>query len=138
MTCDVPRRSRAKPAARDPSKLAKLVRLLGSDKPGEVVAAAAALRRGLEAAGLDFHDLADAVEAGLRPAEPRPPWGPRGPSTDNWESMAWFAHHHRHRLPVQEREFVEDMLLGRGQHYGRVTEWHLRRLREIVRGLKAA
>lgn len=36
--------------------------MLGSDRDGEVVAAAAALRRTLAGAGLDLHDLAAAVE----------------------------------------------------------------------------
>jgi hypothetical protein len=43
-------------------KLANFVRLLASDKDGEVVGAARALNRVLKSIGADFHDLADRVE----------------------------------------------------------------------------
>jgi hypothetical protein len=43
-------------------KLAKYVRLLASDKDGEVVAAARAMQRTLLGIGADFHCLADRVE----------------------------------------------------------------------------
>src|SRR5262245_38313276 len=46
----------------DPAKIAKLVRMLGSDNDGEVVASARAIGRMLEASSLDFNDLGDAVE----------------------------------------------------------------------------
>jgi len=44
------------------SKLAKFIRLLASDKDGEVVAAARSVDRVLKSIGADFHDLADRVE----------------------------------------------------------------------------
>jgi hypothetical protein len=40
----------------------KFLLLLGSDKPGEVVAAAAALCRTLKSEGRDLHDLVDALK----------------------------------------------------------------------------
>ena len=43
-------------------RVGKCVRLLGSDRPGEVAGAAQALRRILGIEGLDFHDLAVAIE----------------------------------------------------------------------------
>src|SRR5262249_49157176 len=43
-------------------KLGKCIRLLSSDRDGEVVAAAHAIRRVLQSAGLDVHALADQVE----------------------------------------------------------------------------
>jgi hypothetical protein len=48
--------------------LAKLIPLLGSDQPGEVVATAQAMRRKLEAKGLGLGDLATF----LLPASPEP------------------------------------------------------------------
>jgi len=54
-------------------QVAKLVRLLGSDNDGEVVACVAALRRVLHGAGLDLHDLARAVEVPIRVLSYRPP-----------------------------------------------------------------
>jgi len=63
------------------TKIAKMVRLLGSDRPGEVMGAVQALRRTLAGADLDLHDLAIVVERGLPAAiaassmEPeRPEW----------------------------------------------------------------
>jgi hypothetical protein len=49
-----------------PAILGKLIPLLGSDKPGEVVATASAIGRALHGAGLDWHDL-----AGRALAEPK-------------------------------------------------------------------
>jgi hypothetical protein len=73
MSSNMPRRrSRVKSTEIDPTRIAKLLRLLSADKPGEVVAAAAALTRTLEASGKDIHDLAAIVESGLRPAPPQP------------------------------------------------------------------
>jgi hypothetical protein len=64
-------------------KLAKTIRLLGSDQPGEVTAAASAIVRTLAGAGATLHDLAEIVEAGSRqsvfetfewaPSPPPPP-----------------------------------------------------------------
>ena len=45
-------------------KLEKLVRLLSSDKEGEVVAAAHAIKRTLANAGSDIHELADRIRGG--------------------------------------------------------------------------
>jgi hypothetical protein len=43
-------------------RIGQLIRLLGSNQDGEVVAAARALGRTLAGAGEDFHSLADAIE----------------------------------------------------------------------------
>lgn len=52
-------------------RLAKLLPVLASDRPGEVAAAAAAITRTLNGAGLDWHTLAAVVEAeGKRQAAP--------------------------------------------------------------------
>jgi hypothetical protein len=40
---------------------AKLIRLLGSDKDGEILAGVGALKRVLKSEGLSFHELADIV-----------------------------------------------------------------------------
>jgi hypothetical protein len=44
------------------SRLATFIRLLSSDKDGEIVAAARAIRRTLKAIGADIHALADRIE----------------------------------------------------------------------------
>jgi hypothetical protein len=65
-----------------PARLAKLLPLLGSDQPGEVVAAATALQRVLAGVGMDLVDLADLVAAEAqrrqRPAFSFASLGPRG------------------------------------------------------------
>ncbi len=50
-------------------RIGQLIRLLSSDQPAEAAAAAQALNRALESAGLDIHELAEVAEAGL-PDEP--------------------------------------------------------------------
>ena len=42
-------------------KIVKLIPLLGSDKPGEVLATVAAIDRRLKATNRDWHDLAEAL-----------------------------------------------------------------------------
>jgi hypothetical protein len=65
-----------------PARLAKLLPLLGSDQPGEVTAAAAALQRVLAGAGMDLMDLANLVateaQRRQRPAFSFASLGPRG------------------------------------------------------------
>lgn len=58
-------------------KLTKLLPMLASDKPGEVVAAAAAITRALEAGGTDWHDLTARLASprhNLTEGEPAPIW----------------------------------------------------------------
>jgi hypothetical protein len=68
----------------DVDKVGKLLRILSSDKEGEVIAGVAALRRVLEAGNLDLHHLADAAVAGLKPRKPaRASWEPPAPDLQN-------------------------------------------------------
>jgi hypothetical protein len=125
----------------DTKKVGKLVRLLASDKDGEVLATVAAIKRMLDVADLDLHDLADAVRAGFRkPQKQRQPakWTPPAPDTDFWQSMAWWAHYHGHRLPTSDRDYVHDVLLGRHFDCGRADAAMMRRLREIIAKIEAA
>jgi hypothetical protein len=142
MTSRLLRRSRKKSTPIDPTKVGKLVRMLSSDRPGEVVAAAAALKRTLEAGGLDIHDLASAVESGLKPAPPpqRRSLAPPSPNLDDWQSVSWWLHWHRHQLRKEQREFVADMLLGQGDAFdcGQVCTWAIAELRSIVAMIQAA
>jgi hypothetical protein len=123
------------------TKLAKLLRLLSSDKDGEVLAAVAAIKRTLDIADMDLHDLADAVTAGFRrPEKQRTPaaWAPPAPDTEYWESMAWFSHYNRQHLSTSDRDYVHDVLLGRHFDCGRADASMMSRLREIVRRIQAA
>jgi hypothetical protein len=66
-------------------RVGQLIRLLSSPQPGEAGAAAQALNRTLNSAGLDVHELAKVVETGfLRRTPPRqqPPTPPRARRPD--------------------------------------------------------
>jgi len=134
---------------KDTGKIGKLIRLLGSDKDGEVLAAVGALRRALRADGRDLHDLADAVALWLNQLPPAPEpapqrswsrssYAPPNPDPDNWETMCWYLHYFRFQLRKEDREKVADYLLGVGFFEGRCTEGDLRYLRRLVASVQAA
>ena len=137
------RRVDAKSHQIDTVKVAKLVRLLASDKDGEVLAAVAALKRTLASGDADLNDLADSILAGAprKPRAPRAPakWAPPTPDLHNWESMAHFCRFHGRHLRDDDREFVADVLAGdTGFDLGRATPELMRRLRRIVAEIEAA
>jgi hypothetical protein len=114
-------------------KLGTFIRMLASERDGEVVAAARAIVRTLKAAGADIHVLAERVEtangsmltevemrklydagydAGVRAAEAKQ----HGPDdfhnvdgTPAWHEIARFCQQSRDRLREKEREFINDM-----------------------------
>jgi hypothetical protein len=94
------------PAAND--KLAKLVRLLSSDKDGEVLAAASAIKRTLAAEGSDIHALADALCRPQQRQESRRP--PSPPREDDWHGMACECQARSYRLSEREQGFIDDMV----------------------------
>ena len=109
--------------ARD-GKLGKLFRLmLGSDRPGEIAAAAAAVNRELKAAGTDFHALADVVD--------RTPLIPhQTPSTPHNDTRAgratrdWCASHDECLTP-RELEFILDLGYWHGHPTKKQMDWLL-------------
>ena len=83
--------------------LAKMIPLLSSDQPGEVVATAQAIGRKLSAVGCDFHDLAAAIVTLPVPHDPPPV---PDPSIDEMvKRLAAIAD----TLPSKHREFVLTM-----------------------------
>jgi hypothetical protein len=84
-------------AIADVARLAKLIRLIfGSDQPGEITAAVAAVRRTLEANNVDHHWLADRLAAPIAlPACER-----------DDRSAAWFCFNRRDLLSPKERAFI--------------------------------
>jgi hypothetical protein len=112
-------------------KLAKLLRMLSSNREHEVVAAAQALCRTLESTGTDIHALAAIVEHGgeLNQAEMRKLYdagyqaGARAveskqhgngdfhnvDGTPAWNEIALFCQQNNDRLRENERTFVNDM-----------------------------
>jgi hypothetical protein len=109
-------------------KLGKLLKLLSSPREGEVLNAARAILRTLEAAGADIHELAARVESGkLSKADMREIYDAgfqdgnqaaeqtRGDDFHNvspsWHDMAVECRDRDNgRLTPREREFVEDMV----------------------------
>ena len=113
-------------------KLASLVRMLSSDRDGEIVAAARALVRMLMGAGSDIHALADQIEkpnggltdaemrnlydagyaAGVRAVEGRQHGTGDFHSVDGlpaWGEIALFCPQNGDRLGENERTFVNEM-----------------------------
>jgi hypothetical protein len=136
----------------DTDKIAKLVRLLGSDKDGEILAAVAALQRTLDIADLDLHDLADVIAVGLQPRKPpkkpskqaktskptKPKREPHEPDLLNWESMAQYCRFYK-RLNDLDQDYIDRVLLGQtGFDLGRATQELMRRLRGIVASVDAS
>jgi len=116
------------------TKLASLVRLLASDRDGEVVAAARALLRTLKTAGADIHLLAAQVgqanggglseaemkklydagyDAGVRAAEATLRHDANGfHSVDapSWHEIACYCQDRSEHLRSNEVDFVDDMV----------------------------
>jgi hypothetical protein len=107
-------------------RLEKLIKLLTSDKDGEVVAAARAIHRTLEGAGTDIHEFAARIRGGkLSDAEMHKSYesrvrdGKDAAATDkgfsNVEGPSYYemakhcVEHDNGRLSAKERGFVEDM-----------------------------
>jgi hypothetical protein len=112
----------------NPDKIKKMVRLLSSDRDAEVVAAARAILRTLEADGSDIHELAEAIGSGKlseqdmqqiydaaysdgkRAAENNRPAEFHSVSPP-WHDMAVDCRDNDNgRLSEREREFVTDMV----------------------------
>jgi hypothetical protein len=111
------------------NKIGKLIRLLSSTKDGEVVAAAHALVRTLEANKLDIHALAQRIEAGggfdedlahaaysdgfkagMRTAAAQRQQGSAsGPQVDWWVKMARACQRQPDRLSERQEDFVNQM-----------------------------
>jgi hypothetical protein len=114
-------------------KVADLVRRLASPHDGEVIATVRALRRVLEANGLDLHAVADPLvavngkhipeeemrrlydagfAAGVQAAENRQHGTDDFRGTDGkptWEAVALFLQRNKDRLDLKHHEFIDDM-----------------------------
>jgi hypothetical protein len=109
-------------------KIADRVRMLASDKPGEVVAAANALKLILASAGTDMNGLARAIEnlgknaevskdrmrkvwdAAVQHTENRLHGADEFRSTEgkpNWQSVALYCQRNKHRLATKHHDFID-------------------------------
>lgn len=114
-------------------KLSKLIPLLGSDQPGEVVAAATAIHRTLQSAGCDFHDLVAVIESPPPAAQPRSEFD-SGSEIDPLE-MAEFCCRHMAILKDKERQFVQQMQRNAALEW-RISERQGQWLADIYRKLR--
>jgi len=110
------------------AKVAKLIRLLSSDKPGEAVGTVHAIRRTLAGAGLDLHDLAHMIEAGGLQAAPESKPKPSDETTE-WQSLAArILREHDGALGEKEAAFVDTMSVWEGVPSPKQQKW----LRDIA------
>jgi hypothetical protein len=107
------------------TRVGQLLRLmLSSDRTGEIISAAAALKRTLSAAGLDLYDLAAVVEAHLLDAPALIPLDDE--CEDEWKAMARFCCLHSDALSEREADFVTNIL-----KYRKLTEKQMDWLADI-------
>jgi len=117
-------------------KIAKLVPRLATNHDGEVVATVRAIERTLANAGLDLHDLANALE---REPETRTVIVYRDPNPSEpktWRDLAkWCSDHDDGHLKQHERDFINDVvgyLVCDGEPTERQAAW----LRALYRKLR--
>jgi hypothetical protein len=107
-------------------RLGQLIRLLASDKDGEVLAAARAISRVLNSVGLSFHELAILIEEAITPAAPADPME-RAAGPDQCTAVDILAKHFG-RLTDWDRKFLRDIAHWRGA----LTPKQRAKLEEIV------
>jgi hypothetical protein len=91
-------------------KLTKLLLMLSSPNSGEVVAAAAAIGRVLEAEHKDWHDLARSIKT---PTSPRSNADVQHWSAWHWRSTAEWCAQHAEYMTEWERNFISDIIKRR-------------------------
>ena len=89
-------------------KLKRLVLLLSSDQPGEIVAAANAIGRTLQSAGLSWHDLAASISA-----PPKNSFDKK--SKPSWRGMVAECLRHEDQFNSREQTFLNDLTDWRGK-----------------------
>jgi hypothetical protein len=94
------------PSAQD--RLAKLLRMLSSNKYGEVLAATAAIERSLANKSLGIHSLANALCQPTPRAEAKAHWP--GAETSDWHSVACECDAQGVTLNLREQKFVFDIV----------------------------
>ena len=117
------------------AKLGNLIRMLGTEHEGEVIATWSALRRLLASRSVTFTDLGDAVErlatGGLEEAEMQrvfaageaegarkerrlhteaeAAFGKRADGSTDWEAIALYCQREKAHVDARHHEFIDDM-----------------------------
>jgi hypothetical protein len=106
-------------------RLEKLLLMLSSERDGEVINAARAISRTLQAIGADWHDLAAGLLAPSARTRAKKP--PRETSEDkadvSWRTMLAFCVDCEERLRGREQEFITSLLHWRGQPTEKQLDW---------------
>jgi hypothetical protein len=100
-------------------RIGQLIRLLGSDQDGEVIAAARALGRTLTSVGADFHSLADTIER----SAPAPSPSPAHRGCEDHRAIARWLLDSGARLSPKEWSFIADMAHRFGSLSERQEAW---------------
>ena len=100
--------------------VAKLIKLLASDKDGEVLASVCALRRVLAKAGLDLNAVATMIERPSRSSDQAD--NPDQPQLD-WQTIAKHCATYPQLLSARERSFVRSMTAWCGHPSDRQCLW---------------
>jgi len=108
-------------------RLRKLLLMLSSGQPGEVVAAANAIDRALKTAGRDWRDLA----RGLLSAPQTKPQQKTNDVDTHWRITWRFCCENKHLLRQRECEFVNSL-----EHWRKPTEKQLTWLSAIAARLR--
>jgi hypothetical protein len=95
-------------------RLRKLVLMLSSDQPGEIVGAARAIDRTLRSAGCNWHDLADLVDGVPASGDDQ---------SRNWRSMRDFCAQRSHLLRSREQAFIDHIDSWRGELTEKQSAW---------------
>jgi hypothetical protein len=100
-------------------KLSKMLLMLSSDYDHEVVAAARAIDKALQSAGLDWHDLAAAVDRMPIQSDAGADWCKR---RDERSIISWCLNR-CFLLSVQDREFLESAAKQRKPLSPKQQQW---------------
>lgn len=99
-----------------PRQIALLIPKLASDHDGEIVGTVKAIERVLQASGLDWHDLAKAIESGPARREPPPRQEKQKPHTgvhqthiDTYNAVVRMAEEIRFKFSEREHEFLDSL-----------------------------
>jgi hypothetical protein len=104
-------------------KLEKLVLMLSSDQPGEVVAAAAAIKRALQSAGTDWHDLARELTKPVVTVHDSYGRRGRGPQREDWRPLYEYCRSHQEWLSFREGDFMHTLSRWRGNITPKQQAW---------------
>ena len=104
------------------AKLEKLVLMLSSDQPGEVVAAAAAIKRTLRTADADFHDLARGLIGTATSSSSSTSSSPTREDRD-WRPLHAYCKCHLDELSSREQDFMSTLDRWKGNITERQRAW---------------